>query len=246
MSPIAWRAEDLVPVVLLSIATVFYPISYYVPRAFRPLLVRRGISGRTLEISVVVLDRLFGTLALGLPALWALVALLPPRANRYGFNLENAWLSLGVTAVSCAVVWAALVWAARYWPPGLKGYPQMRVRCWDTQLLTVNAVTWIVYLLAYELLFRAVLLYPLADAYGGWAAVMITTGLYSFTHLVKEAHEEFVTIMVGVLFGVLALVTDSILAPVLIHCFTAVFNDYAAIPTVPGAVIRDRCPERAE
>lgn len=233
MTALTLSPDELMPVVLLTVTIIAFPISYYLPWIYRPWLATRGVRGRNLEIAAVLLDRLTGTIVLGVPAL-ALLAWLPPRANRYGFNLDGLWLSLLVAGISCLVVWAALTFcAARGWAWAFKGYPQMRIRDWDLRLIALNSLGWAVYLLAYEILFRGALLYPLADVYGAWSAIIITTGLYSFTHLVKEPFEMFVTIVVGVLFGVLGLVTGSIVGPLLIHWFTAIFNDIAAI-RLPG------------
>lgn len=245
LSPIAWRAEYLLPVLLLSIPIVFFPISYYVPRTFRPMLARRGVTGRELEIWSVVLERMFGALVLGLPALWAAAAWLPPVNNRYGFNFEHAGISLTAAAIGWAVVWCVLTYTARVWPAAFKGYPVIQLRCWDTRLLILNTASWCVYLVVHEFLFRGVLLYSLAAIYGAWPAVLITTGLYSFKHLVREPQEQLITIWVGIWFGALALVTGSLIAPILTHCFTASFMDVAAIRTVSGGERRRRCPDTA-
>lgn len=245
MSQIAWRAEYLLPVLLLSIPVLFFPISYYVPRAFRPLLARRGLAGRELEIWTVVLERIFGAVVLGLPALLAALLFLPPSDNRYGFNFDHLGLSLTATALGWAMVWLVLTYTARAWPAGFKGYPQMRVRCWDTRLLILNTASWCVYLVVHEFLFRGVLLFSLTDIYGAWPAVLITTGLHSFKHLMREPQEQLITIWVGIWFGAVTLITGSLVAPILTHCFTASFMDVAAIRTVPGGEIRERCPDTA-
>jgi membrane protease YdiL (CAAX protease family) len=242
--PLTWRPEDTVPVLLLSIPILFYPISYYVPRTFRGLLARRGFNERRSEIWRVVLERLFGAATLGLPCLLATLW-LPPVGNRYGVNLDHAGLSLAAAAISISIVWIVLRYTAQAWPAGFKGYPQMKVRCWDRRLMILNTESWIVYLLAHEFLFRGVLLYQLAAIFGAWPAIAITTGLHSFKHLTREPQEQVVTIFVGVWFGGLGLFTGSILAPLLIHCFTASYMDIAAIRTVPGASVQPRCPDDA-
>jgi membrane protease YdiL (CAAX protease family) len=240
-----WRPQDSLPVLLLSLAIVCYPISYYLPRTFRPWLQRRGVAGRTLEIQSIVFERLFGAFMLGVPALVAVMVWLPPGPRRYGFNLEGMWVSLAAVAISCGLVWAVLTYTARRWPAGFKGYPQIRLRCWDTRLLALNTLSWCIYLVAHEFLFRSVLLFPLAEIYGTWPAVMITTGLYSFKHLVREPQEQLITIWVGIWFGGLAIATGSLLAPILTHCFTASFMDFAAIRTVPGGQYCRKCPPDA-
>ena len=243
--PIVWQARDTLPVLLLGIPILFFPISYYVPRLFRPALERRGASPRQRQVWAVIGERLFGAAILGLPAVGVVAAWRAPMPPYYGFNFQHAGLSLAAATVSIAIVWGVLRNTAGVWPAGFKGYPQMRVRCWDRRLVTVNTASWIVYLVVHEFLFRSALLYPLAAALGAWPAIMITTGLHSFKHLVREPQEQFITIFVGIWFGVLALVTGSILAPLLIHCFTASFMDYAAIATGPGVVWRGHCDDGA-
>jgi hypothetical protein len=236
-----WSSSSFAPVLVLSLTVVLYPISYFVPRLFRGMLQRRGVSGRKLEIAMVVLTRMFGGVVLGGPSILLAAACLPPSPNRYGLNLDYAWLSAATAAVSWAVVWFSLRYGARVWPAGFKGYPEMAIECWDPPTLRINTVAWIVYLAGYEILFRGILLYPLAEAYGAWPSVLITTGLYCFTHLVKQPQEMFATIFVGVLFGVLGLWTGSLLGPFLVHSFTAPVTEYFAIRSRPSLRMCQNC-----
>jgi len=236
-----WATQDRLAVLVLGTVILCYPISYFVPWTFRSLLEGQGVHGRNLEIAVVILQRLFGAVLLSVPPIWTATNWLPASTNRYGVNFDGLWVSLILSGISWVVVWFGFRFVVKVWPWVLKGYPEIHVECWDVRLLTLNTVSWVIYLAAYEFLFRGFLLYPLRDLYGAWPAVMITTALYSFTHLVKQPQEQFSTIWIGILYGVLALWTGSILAPYLIHAFTAPVSEYFAIRTHPEMFIVRKC-----
>jgi membrane protease YdiL (CAAX protease family) len=230
---LSWPTTNKPALIVLATVILVYPVSYFVPWLFPGLLRRWLLTERSVAIWSVLLSRVWGAFVLGIPAVWIALADLPPSANRYGLNLNRAGISIVVAVTAWIMVWIAFAILVRVWPGFFKGYPEIHVRRWTVGLVVLNTVSWIVYLIPYEFLFRGFLLYPLAEAYGGAIAIAVTTGLYSFTHLVKEPQEQISTIFVGVLFGFVGLWTGSLLAPVLIHCFTAPVTEIFALRAKP-------------
>ena len=87
---------------------------------------------------------------------------------------------------------------------------------------------WIVYLIGYELFFRGLLLLGLVPHVGASAALGISTALYVLQHLTKHAAETVSTLVMGVVFGQLALVSGAIWAPTLLHVAIALGSERAA------------------
>ena len=85
------------------------------------------------------------------------------------------------------------------------------------------------YLLAYEFLFRGVLLMLLVPAIGVWPAIIINTSLYSATHIPKGAKETIAAIPFGIALCVITLHTGSILGAFLTHLLLSQLNDYGAL-----------------
>lgn len=87
---------------------------------------------------------------------------------------------------------------------------------------------WALYLVGYELFFRGLLLLGLEPHIGAGPALGVSTALYVFQHLEKHAIEVFSTLLMGVVFGQLALVSGAIWAPATLHFAIAVAADRGA------------------
>jgi membrane protease YdiL (CAAX protease family) len=237
MSTLKWMNQyDAAAVVLITVM-ILYPFSYYAPRIFPLLLKRAGASQRTKAVWSVLLYRFFGVLVLGGGSAVVAAVFLPPSPNRFGVNVNNLFTSLMFSLSAWVLVGGLLYLGYLVWPASLKGYPEINVQRWDLSLLAINTLSWVMYLAAYEYFFRGFLLYPLTERFGSWPAILITTGLFSFSHLTKEPQEQAAAIPIGVFYGLTALLTGSILGPFLVHSFIAPTTDVLAILSNPDMKI---------
>ena len=111
----------------------------------------------------------------------------------------------------------------------LKNYPQIRAKVWSKKLKLKNALGWAAYLFGYELLFRGVLLFPLADELGVWTAIAINIALYSATHIPKGLDETIGAIPLGLVLCILTLYTDTIWIAFIVHVIMAWTNTFTAL-----------------
>jgi membrane protease YdiL (CAAX protease family) len=174
----------------------------------------------------VHLSRFAGALLLGGPALFwrpgALgVPMLVPGAAFLGFVL----LLLPIVALS----------ARR--PESWKHYPEDRRDRWDAGAFGRNAASWAAYLVGYELFFRGLLLLTLADAYGPWPALALTTSIYAAAHFHKPAGEALGTLPMGFAFGLATLASGSVWPAIVGHLAIALTNDAVAIRARHSATI---------
>jgi membrane protease YdiL (CAAX protease family) len=65
----------------------------------------------------------------------------------------------------------------------LNAYPQMRIRAWTPFILLVSGISWVLYLVAYEFLFRGLLLSASVAVMTGWQAITLNCILYALAHL---------------------------------------------------------------
>lgn len=112
-------------------------------------------------------------------------------------------------------------------------YPQARYLTWSVGKLLVNGLSWVVYLIGYEIAFRGFLFFPLVNGIGLLPATMINCSLYSISHIPKGAGEAFGAFFLGIFFCVITYQTGSILIPVVLHIIMAVGNDWKAILVNP-------------
>jgi membrane protease YdiL (CAAX protease family) len=189
---------------------------------------RRGYA----ELRAVVTQRLLGAALLG--GVPALVVVFSGRSLwdfglRWGAPASGAMLYGIVAGVVLPLSFLqsrrAAVW---------RDYPELRIARWSVGVTLLNAASWVLYLIGYELLFRGVLLFTLALWIGPWPAVGAMTAVYTLAHLGKPAGEAFGCIPMGIVFGWTALATGSVWPVIAAHSVIAVFNDWGAVRHDPA------------
>jgi hypothetical protein len=101
-----------------------------------------------------------------------------------------------------------------------KKYPQMRIRRWRKMEITVNLVTWVLYLAAYETMFRGYLLFSL-DGLGMIPALAVVQTLYIIIHLPFGGTVTWGTIPFGIAVGLITWQGNSFWAAYLAHIAVA-------------------------
>jgi len=114
-------------------------------------------------------------------------------------------------------------------PDNLIHYPQIREKLWDRKLILLNAATWVIYLIGYEMLFRGLLLFPLVDIMGVWPAVLVNAALYSVTHIPKGMNEAVGAVFLGIILCVLTLFSGSIWIAVIVHIALGLSNSFFSL-----------------
>ncbi len=116
-------------------------------------------------------------------------------------------------------------------------YPQMRVNKWTIRMLIISALSWMVYLAAYEFMFRGFFLFAIYETLGTTAAIVITTSIYSLVHVPKGAKEAVGAIPLGILLGYLSLITGNILIAYVVHVSMALTNEWFSLRAHPDMKI---------
>jgi membrane protease YdiL (CAAX protease family) len=117
-------------------------------------------------------------------------------------------------------------------------YPQMRIEKWNTKFIFVNIITWMVYLLAYEIAFRGILLFPFIDLLGIELTIALNISIYALVHIPKGKKETLGAIPLGFVLCIITIETNSILSAWLIHVIMAVSNDIFALKANPKMQIQ--------
>lgn len=101
-------------------------------------------------------------------------------------------------------------------------------------MLTLSGITWLVFLLGYEFLFRGFLLFASVAVMDVWAAIALNCALYAFAHLYKGPGETFGSIPVGILLCYLTLLTGNIWTALILHSVMALSNEWWSIRAHPN------------
>jgi len=115
----------------------------------------------------------------------------------------------------------------------LSVYPQIRRTNWTRQLLFFSMSAWILYLLAYEFLFRGYLLLVSITFLGVWPAIILNIIIYSLAHFPKGIKETVMAIPFGLVLSLSVIHTGNIWVAVILHSVLALSTEWFSLKTHP-------------
>jgi membrane protease YdiL (CAAX protease family) len=183
----------------------------------------------------ILFTKLFGFLIMGIVPVFTCVLFIPQYPFSFyalTFRSDTSLFSLLWIAIISAVLIPVTIMSARK-PKNLMNYPQIRAKVWSVRTVIINIIGWSLYLLGYELLFRGVLLMPLADQLGVWPAIAINTAFYSATHIPKGLEETIGAIPLGLVLCLLTIASGTIWIAFFVHLVMALTNSFAALKFHP-------------
>ncbi len=186
----------------------------------------------------IFMQRLTGALIFGILPL--LIILLFPEAKRMG---DFGWKFPGSATFYWTILLAAVIIPMNYFnaskASNLKYYPQIREWNWSVRLLIQSAVSWIIYLTAYEFLFRGFLFFASLGIMGLWPAVLLNTVIYSLAHYPKGYTEMLGAVPLGVVLCYLTFLTGNIWVAVFTHVILALSNEWFSIHKHPEMIFKN-------
>ena len=152
--------------------------------------------------------------------LW-LVYRQPPAA--FGLQWGERRRGLLYTIVACAVMAPVLWFVAR--TPAMQTFYQAKVAGGLMRVTLLNGVE----LFGWEFIWRGLVLFAYARAFGPGPAILLQAVPFAFMHLGKREVETLSTLFGGAAFGLIAWRTRSFLYPWLIHWFVVTFTLLVAV-----------------
>ncbi len=119
-------------------------------------------------------------------------------------------------------------------PDNLNLYPQIRAKEWSFNILFNSALTWILYLLVYEFMFRGFLLFIFLQYVGVWSAIALNVSIYSLVHVPKGLKEAVGALPLGIVLGIITVQTESILVALIVHIVLALSNEWFSLRVHPN------------
>ena len=184
----------------------------------------------------IVLQRLWGFIFLGVvPVIFILFF---PEKSLKDLGLGCSWLSAPPWWVLLVLVFILIAgFYAANQPGNLAMYPQIRNKKWTRGLLALSGLSWVVFLVGYEFLFRGFLLFASLAVMDVWPAIALNCAIYSLAHLYKGPGETFGAIPLGILLCYLTILTGNIWTAVGIHSVMALSNEWWSIKANKNIVI---------
>lgn len=193
--------------------------------------------GSDRQVKKVVLQRMTGFLLLGVLSLLLILLVMGRQPSEFGWGFQWKDYPPWWTLLLVPMVLVASYLHAPNWK-NLTLYPQIRVSQWTPRLLMLSSVSWVVFLMGYEFLFRGLLLFSSLEVMAPWLAIVLNCILYSAAHLHKGIEETIGAIPVGVLFCYLTIVTGNIWSVVVLHSIMALSNEWFSIMKNPDLVVQ--------
>lgn len=179
--------------------------------------------------------RIFGFVVLGIiPALLSLIFLKDYSLSSLGVSLKisNPLFIIGWTLGLSAIL-MPLAYISAQKTKNLANYPQIRAKKWNKRVVVINTLTWALYLLGYEFLFRGLLLFPLVGQLGVWPAIAVNIAMYSTTHIPKGLEETIGAIPLSLVLCYLTLASGTIWIAFMVHLIMALTNSFTALKFHP-------------
>jgi membrane protease YdiL (CAAX protease family) len=110
-----------------------------------------------------------------------------------------------------------------------KHYPQIRLSDWNIRSVAVSAVSWTVYICAYEFLLRGLLFFSCWRMFGIIAAVFINIAVYALFHLHQSIREMLGALLFGAVLCASVYATENIWTAVGAHLALALSTEWSAI-----------------
>jgi hypothetical protein len=236
--------ESIVPVTVLLLFTVGFTAYYFLWKS-------PGISGWMMDrygtrrgtIAHALFHKLLMLVFLGLIPAAVMRAVFRVDLAEYGLRGVRSAPAALLTALLCLLAGAAAYASPAHRKPGGQ-YPQMQLARWTPGLWLLEALPWAAFLLAYEFMFRGLLLHSML-AWGAWPAIAVNTALYTCTHHHKGLEESIGALPLGVLLCLLTLATGSFWPAYFIHLSLAVFNSLGAVVRKPSLGFRSTSSGRS-
>ena len=106
---------------------------------------------------------------------------------------------------------------------------QLRTNQWSSSLLIRNGLSWIIYLLGYEILFRGFLLFSALKILPVTSAITVNLIIYSAAHFHKGWMEIMMAVPFGLLLCLITLYTGNFWSAFIIHTSLALGHDWFAV-----------------
>ncbi len=237
MTPdISWQQNDIYSVLPVLLTFSFFTLYWFISQSER---IRRKFYDNNdpdeATVNHISFNRIAGFVLMGIfPLLICLILLPGYGVADFGLKLPtDKFAFTAVTVILLSLIMIPIVSGSARRAEIQDDHPQIRARIWTRKTAVIDAMTWALYLLGYETLFRGVLLFPLAESLGVWAAVAINIALYSATHIPHGKAETIAAVPFGLVLCILTLWSGTIWIAFLAHLVNALTISFSAMKYNP-------------
>ena len=214
--------------VILGLFVYFY---FYASGFYKKKFIQR-IGDEKTKVNYILFERFIGFIFFGVIPLLFVIFILDSDISAFGISSENFLQSLYWT-IGLSPILILLSYLNAKKKDNLLEYPQIRTTIWNKKLLIISAVSWVLYLLAYEFMFRGFLLFISERNFGLWPAIILNVAVYSWAHIPKGHKETIGAIPFGLVLCLITLQTGTIWVAFMAHVILALSNEWFSLKAHP-------------
>lgn len=216
-----------IAVIIVGVVLVFYAYHYSAhSKKLEQYIIGRFPEG-TADLALFFYRKLAGFIILGVIPGILYFKFLGASREKFGITLNHLESSFMLIAGLILVTGIVLFFHHRGNPE--RSTLQLRPPEWNVSMFMLNALGWSMYLIAYEFLFRGILLFESYEALGFWPAVAINIALYSAVHMVSGKDQTIGALIFGSIACYFALSRGTLLIPIFMHLSLSILSNYYSI-----------------
>jgi membrane protease YdiL (CAAX protease family) len=217
----------------VAVASFGFLCYYYLSESS---VVKNLLKTRTGETYNILFQRFLGAIIFGIIPLMIILCSGTKNISEFGIIAPVSGTYIWTIIISTIII--TINYFNSQTPENLEIYPQIRTKDWSMGLLLLSALSWIVYLLSFEFLFRGFLFFASVRLIGLWPAIIVNTAIYSLVHLPKGFKETIGAIPFGILLCFVTFKTGSIWIAVVTHIVMALSNEWLSLKAHPRIFIK--------
>jgi membrane protease YdiL (CAAX protease family) len=185
------------------------------------------------KIYLFLFQKILGFLMLGPVAALLFYPFFSLNTSNSNFSIQLPVSPWSITAFLIILIVILIYFSARK-SDVYERVPHMRLKEWNTINILTSITGWGLYLLGYEFIFRQLLLFTWAEAFGVIPAIVVNLALYSAFHLPNGRKETIGSIFFGLVLCLLSLQTGTFILAFLLHFTLSVSTEMFSIHHNPS------------
>ena len=225
-------SANIYPAIIIIGTLIFFYIYFYL--AHSDFIKKRTVSESTLksEIRLFLTKKILGFTFLGIIPGIIYLFISDSGFERFGCNFEAISSNILIFIILIVIILSLLFINQKNNPENSS--LQINYANWNLYLYMISSFGWIIYLIAYEFLFRGILLWECFDSFGFWPAIAINIVIYSAIHMVSGKEQAIGALIFGFIACYFTLTRETILIPIIMHITLSLGSDFFVLKINPN------------
>jgi membrane protease YdiL (CAAX protease family) len=220
-------SEKFIAIVIIATLLCFFIYYYIAHSEYLKQLSKKFKTDIQQKLALFFARKISGVFFMGLLPGILYYSVKGARAMEFGFTYNKFAANLPTILVLAGII-IAILFINQKLKPSFNTL-QIKTKDWTNSLFAINSLGWILYLFAYEFLFRGILLFECNEALGFWPAIAINVSIYAAIHMVNGKDQAIGALIFGTIACYLTLTRGTILIPIFMHVTLSLTSDWFSV-----------------